>query len=126
MIEIPVSPGELLDKISILEIKARRIKESSQRSYVDRELALLRERWQRSGLNQGLDGLFNELRQVNEQLWEIEDAIRQSEKAQCFDERFIDLARSVYLTNDRRAALKRLINDRVASPLREVKSYVGG
>ncbi len=125
MIEVPVSPGELLDKISILEIKAQRIVDAEQRRFVDRELALLRERWENSGLNTDLDDLFDQLRQVNEQLWDIEDAIRESEKSKRFDDAFIALARSVYLANDKRAALKRLINERTQSPLREVKSYRG-
>lgn len=125
MIEVPVSPGELLDKISILEIKSRRLTDPSQLRFVARELALLRERWERSGLQLALDGLLDELRHVNEQLWDIEDAIRESEKARRFDEGFIALARSVYRTNDRRAALKRLINERAGSPIREVKSYSG-
>lgn len=125
MIEIPVSPGELVDKISILEIKARRITDPGRRRFVEHELVLLRERWQRTGLGPAVDGLLDELRETNEQLWEIEDAIRECEASQTFDERFIALARAVYRTNDRRAALKRLINERADSPIREVKSYRG-
>jgi hypothetical protein len=126
VIEIPVSPGELLDKISILEIKARRIVAPEQRRFVEHELALLRERWENSGLNRDLDALLDELRRVNEKLWDIEDAIRESERSKRFDDSFIALARSVYQTNDRRAALKRLIDDRTQSPIREVKSYRDG
>lgn len=125
MIEIPVSPGELLDKISILEIKLRRIGDPDRRAFVRRELDLLRERWERAGLGQELENLLDELRGINERLWDVEDAIRECEHRQLFDERFVALARSVYRTNDERAALKKLINEKVGSPIREVKSYRG-
>ncbi len=125
MIEIPVSTGELLDKISILEIKARRIADPAKLGHVRRELALLRERSVAAGLEGRLDPLFDELRSVNEQLWEIEDRIRAHEAAGRFDHEFVELARAVYKTNDRRAAIKKAINERTGSAIQEVKSYQG-
>lgn len=123
MIEIPVSPGELLDKISILEIKARRIRDPHASRLAERELALLRERCEAARLGEDIAPLFDELRAVNERLWEIEDAIRECERKKCFDDHFIRLARSVYINNDTRASIKRRINERTRSPIREVKSY---
>ncbi len=125
MIEIPVSTGELLDKISILEIKARRIADPAKLGHVRRELALLRERSAAAGLEGRLDPLFDELRSVNEQLWEIEDRIRAHEAAGRFDHEFVELARAVYKTNDRRAAIKKAINERTGSAIQEIKSYQG-
>ena len=121
---VPVSWGELLDKITILEIKAERIADPARRANVEAELqALTSARLRLSEQGVDLAGLVAQLKHVNERLWEIEDAIRLAEKAQDFGPQFIRLARAVYHTNDQRAALKRRINDRLGSELVEEKSY---
>ena len=122
---VPVSWGELLDKISILEIKAERIVAQPARANVEKELALLSSVAGRLAAEPGLAGWKRELRQVNETLWEIEDRIREKEAASSFDAGFIELARAVYQTNDRRARIKREINLSLGSQLIEEKSYKG-
>lgn len=119
-----ISPGELIDKITILEIKAARIVDPEKLpavTYALERLASTRD----AALppNDELDRLTGELRKANEALWEIEDAIRDCERAGDFGERFIELARSVYRTNDRRAATKRAIDELFGSAMTEVKSY---
>jgi hypothetical protein len=121
---VPVSWGELLDKLTILEIKARRIASSSARSNVDREYRQLRAIAQDLLEAPDLLPLLRQLRQVNEQLWDIEDRIRIEEAADRFGSTFVGLARAVYRTNDRRAEIKREINHLLASGLVEEKSYV--
>ena len=120
----PVSPGEFLDKQTILEIKLARIADEAKRANVARELELLRAGWAASRFA-GADvaAQVAELHQVNEALWEIEDRIREKETARAFDEEFVELARAVYRTNDRRAAIKRAINVALRSDLVEEKSY---
>lgn len=120
---VPVSWGELLDKITILEIKADRIEDAAARANVARELALLREIAAPVLPQPGLAALIEALRSINCALWEIEDAIRARDAAARFDAEFIRLARAVYLTNDERAALKRKINVLLRSVLVEEKSY---
>jgi hypothetical protein len=121
---VPVSWGELLDKITILEIKAERIADSVRRANVEAELrALLPARHGLAGEAADITGLVSQLKRVNERLWDIEDAIRLAEKDQDFGPRFVRLARDVYHTNDQRAVLKRRINDRLGSDLVEEKSY---
>ena len=123
---VPVSWGELIDKITILEIKAERIADPAKRANVARELAALNAvRDQGRARAEGLAALTRELRQVNEALWTIEDDIRECEAKGDFGARFVALARSVYKYNDRRAALKRRINDLLGSELIEEKSYKG-
>ena len=117
----PVSLGELIDKITILEIKAERLQGPALVN-VGRELAGLREICERHQLTIDQD-LIDQLRQTNGQLWEIEDAIREQERRQDFGEAFVALARAVYHQNDRRAALKRRINTATGSALIEEKSY---
>lgn len=120
----PVSPGELLDKLTILDIKAERIDDAGKLANVAHERQLLEDVWQGSGLeNAEIVRLRSELKRVNEQLWEIEDAIRDEERARRFGERFIELARAVYVTNDERAALKKAINLELGSRIVEEKSY---
>lgn len=119
----PVSWGELIDKITILEIKAARIADPAKLANVRRELQALTAVRDTQGT--APVGLADELRQVNEQLWDIEDLIRECEQRSDFGAAFVELARSVYKTNDRRAALKRKINDAMGSELVEVKSYRG-
>ena len=123
-ISAPVSVGELLDKMAILEIKSERIKDASKLVNVRKELAVLDQTWRESGLDrEELGPMRAELKKINEALWEIEDFIRIKEAEGDFDEQFVELARSVYFTNDRRAAVKRRINDAVGSELVEEKSY---
>ena len=124
MLSIPVSVGEFLDKISILEIKADRITALEKRENVLRELDLLRKVRQRSVPNSGaLNRLYNSLKTVNTELWEIEDALRDFEHQKAFGEIFIETARSVYRTNDQRSALKQQINQLLGSEIVEEKSY---
>lgn len=117
---VPVSWGELLDKLTILEIKLERLS-GAARANVAREHGLLAAI--AAPVLEEVAEPLADLRAVNLQLWEIEDAIRAEEAAGRFGTEFVSLARSVYRTNDRRAALKRAINDRLASDLVEEKSY---
>jgi len=124
MLNVPVAPGEFLDKLTILEIKSERMSDPSKLANVRRELELLRTTWAASPLAaRDVSTLTAELKAVNEALWEIEDRIRELERAQRFDAEFISLARSVYRTNDRRAAIKREINVALGSDILEEKSY---
>lgn len=123
---IPVSIGELLDKLSILEIKRARFTDAERLKNVQREWSAL------DAVRQGLtlasasevEEAYDALKRVNEQLWRIEDDIRSREAAGIFDDTFVALARAVYRTNDERAALKRRINSLTGSELREEKAYV--
>ena len=122
----PVSAGELIDKITILEIKRERITDEAKRGNVGRELDLLvAERRRSLPSSPELDALTAELKTVNERLWDIEDDIRRCEAAAEFGDRFVELARSVYKSNDERSALKRRINDLLGSAIVEEKSYGG-
>ena len=120
----PISAGELIDKITILEIKAERISEPRKLANVRRELEALIGLRDRHGLDV-LTTLATDLKVVNETLWQIEDELRELEAEGRFDERFIALARAVYVTNDRRAALKKEVNLAVGSAIIEEKSYAG-
>jgi hypothetical protein len=123
-IRIPVAPGELIDKITILQIKSERITDSEKLRNVRHELAtLVGVRDECLPQSSELAERTAELKQVNEALWQIEDEIRLCERAHDFGPRFIDLARSVYRENDRRAAVKRRINELLGSELMEEKSY---
>ncbi|MEO6799245.1 MAG: DUF6165 family protein [Rhodanobacter sp.] len=124
LIQTPVSYGELIDKITILEIKSRRMTDDAKLANVRNELDLLIAVWANDEASQrdiGVEraGLFA----VNELLWDIEDKIRLKERAREFDQAFIELARSVYFRNDERAAFKRAINLKLGSQLVEEKSY---
>ena len=124
MITVPVSFGEVLDKITILEIKAERISDPEKLTNIRNELAALSGAWDafvRQPETVAADR--QALKAVNEQLWQIEDEIRDQEANQDFGPRFIELARSVYVTNDRRAAIKRRINAALGSAIVEEKSY---
>lgn len=123
VISVPVSPGELIDKITILEIKSERIADPAKLSNVRRELELLEATWAEAASPVDITAERASLKRINEELWEIEDDIRIEEKQRRFGERFIDLARSVYVQNDRRAAVKREINLKLGSELVEEKSY---
>jgi hypothetical protein len=121
---VPISPGELLDKITILRIKAARMSDPVKVANVKHELGLLEKTWQDSGaaaVNIG-DEEAN-LTRVNEKLWIIEDEIRDEERAKRFSDKFIELARAVYVTNDERAAIKKRINTAMGSTSVEEKSY---
>ncbi len=123
-IQVPVSFGELIDKITILEIKIARIDDASKVANVRRELELLESTWQaHEASSHDIGGERAQLKAVNEALWDIEDHIRRKEKAKSFDDQFIELARSVYVRNDERAAVKRAINLKLGSTLVEEKSY---
>ncbi len=123
-LQVEVSAGELVDKITILEIKAERISDPDKLANVHRELSSLTATRRDAIPGSGeLDEFTAELRGINEQLWEIEDDIRDCERKRDFGERFVELARAVYRTNDRRAAAKRSINELLGSELVEEKDY---
>ena len=124
LISVPVSHGELIDKITILEIKAAHIRDAAKLANVRSELELLNTTWGRdAAAKTDIAAERAQLKAVNEALWDIEDRIRLKEKAQAFDAEFIELARSVYFRNDERAAIKRAINVKLGSQLVEEKSY---
>lgn len=121
---IPISWGELIDKITILEIKKLRIKDPSAIKNISHELSLLKTFIpDEIASNTSIQKLRSDLMRTNETLWEIEDLIREKESSKEFDDIFISLARSVYKTNDTRAAIKRKINNNLMSSLKEEKSY---
>jgi hypothetical protein len=123
-IKVPISPGELVDKITILEIKSARMTDAAKLANVRTELALLQDTWRMSAYaSQDISSQWAALRAINEKLWDIEDDIRDKERARRFDHEFIELARAVYVTNDERAAVKRDINTRLGSKIVEEKSY---
>lgn len=123
-IKVPVSPGELLDKITILRIKSARMRDASKLANVRTELEALERLWNASpyaAVDVASD--VRALLAVNERLWTIEDDIRDKERAQTFDAEFVRLARAVYFENDERAAIKRRLNVLLGSSLIEEKSY---
>ncbi len=131
-ISVPVSFGELLDKIAILQIKSERMSDPAKLANVRSELAALEGTWMAhpaavrdpgSGSGAGIARLRADLKAVNERLWAIEDDIRLKEKAQAFDDEFVRLARSVYFENDERARIKKEINLALGSAYVEEKSY---
>jgi hypothetical protein len=123
-ISVPVSPGELLDKITILRIKSSRMSDAKKVANVRIELKVLEETWSASPYARAdIAAEVTALLQVNERLWVIEDNIRDKERAQEFDADFIRLARAVYFENDERAAIKRRINSKLGSTIVEEKSY---
>jgi hypothetical protein len=120
----PISVGELLDKISILELKAEAIADPAKRANVQHELDALRlVRSHEVAASPQLDTLCADLKAVNRVLWSIEDALREIEREGRFDDGFVKLARSVYRHNDRRAAIKRQINELTGSEFIEEKSF---
>lgn len=121
---VPLSWGEVIDKITILEIKAAKIASGAAKANVRRELTLLTETVAAEVLlREDVKALATELREMNEKLWDIEDRIREKEALASFDRDFIQLARSVYITNGERSRLKREISDLLGSGLIEEKSY---
>jgi hypothetical protein len=123
-ITVEIAPGELIDKITILEIKQARLTDTDKVANVRRELAALVAARDRSiPRSEELARLTAELKAANEALWDVEDEVRRCERAQDFGPRFIELARSVYRTNDRRAVIKRRINELLGAAFLEEKSY---
>ena len=123
-IRAPIAIGELIDKITILEIKSERIADAGKLRNITAELSILRELKGGAGLNTPeMEPYARELKTLNEALWEIEDAIRELEERKDFGPRFIELARSVYQTNDARARVKHRINHAFGSAIVEEKSY---
>ena len=123
---IPVAIGELIDKITILRLKAQRLQRPRALANVQRELQALEAVLEEAGTSMDINAammLTDALQAINTELWDVEDALRQLEAEQRFDQVFIDLARSVYQLNDQRAALKRQINEDCGSSLLEEKSY---
>jgi hypothetical protein len=123
-INVPISPGELIDKLTILEIKAANISDVAKLANVKVELQLLQETWRSSAYaSSDIDAEWQQLRDINKKLWDIEDDIRDKERERKFDQEFIALARAVYVTNDERAAVKKAINTKLGSKIVEEKSY---
>jgi hypothetical protein len=123
-IRVPISPGELLDKITILRIKSQRMNGAEKLKNVRLELQSLQETWNGSPCARAdVEAEVRELMAVNERLWVIEDDIRDRERAQDFGTEFIRLARAVYFENDERAAIKRRLNLKLGSTIVEEKSY---
>jgi hypothetical protein len=123
-IKVPISPGELIDKITILEIKSARMTDAAKLANVRTELSLLQATWRDSAFaKHDIDAEWKALRDINAKLWDIEDDIRDKERQRTFDAQFIELARAVYVTNDERAAVKRTINTKLGSTIVEEKSY---
>ena len=121
---VPVSFGELLDKIAILQIKSERMTDEAKLANVRNELSALEKTWMsHPAAGNDIARLRADLKAVNQRLWDIEDDIRIKEKAQAFDEGFVKLARSVYFENDERARIKREINSALGSAYVEEKSY---
>ncbi len=123
-IKVEISYGEFLDKLSILEIKSERIRDPAKLENINRELGLLRDLWAaepKAAID--IQTEWMQMKSINEKLWDIEDDIRDRERARCFDEEFIRLARAVYYTNDERAEVKRRLNEKLGSTLVEEKSY---
>jgi ppGpp synthetase/RelA/SpoT-type nucleotidyltranferase len=122
--QVPISWGELFDKITILQIKLKNLTAKNALKNVEQELKKLQFILAKNGPKTiETIRLEGELRRINQQLWDIEDKIRDKERANSFDDEFIQLARSVYVTNDERSRIKRKINDMLGSELVEEKSY---
>lgn len=123
-IKVEVSFGEYLDKLTILQIKSERVHDDAKLKNIKHELKLLQDTWANHPKSKiDLSKEMHQLKAVNENLWDIEDNIRDKERHKHFDQGFIELARSVYFTNDERARIKRIINEKLGSELIEEKSY---
>jgi hypothetical protein len=121
---VPISPGELIDKITILQIKSARMTDAAKVANVRAELTALEKTWRESAFAAiDIDEEWAALKRINEKLWVVEDDLREKERQKKFDQEFIELARAVYFTNDERAAVKRQINVKLGSKLIEEKSY---
>jgi len=123
MITIPVSVGELIDKLSILHVKQLKISNEEKLEYVNKEFELLYNLSSYYLNNQEVENLYHQLVEINKKLWDIEDKLRVIESENNFDSEFVDLARKVYFTNDERFRLKNKINLITLSEIREIKDY---
>ena len=123
LINTPISLGELVDKISILMIKKKNISDSIKLQHVNKELEFLQKTLKKYISEEEINEFLLKLVNINSKLWDVEDDIRECERKKLFDQTFIDLARSVYFTNDERAKVKNDINKAFGSELVEVKSY---
>ena len=123
LINTPISLGELVDKISILMIKKKNISDSIKLQHINKELEFLQKTLKKYISEDKINEFLLTLVNINSKLWDIEDDIRECERKRLFDQTFIDLARSVYFTNDERAKVKNYINKTFGSELVEVKSY---
>ena len=124
LLHVPLSVGEVLDKVTILEIKSERIDDPVKLKNINNELSQLRALLTDAVFDKtSIKSLVDELKQVNQTLWDIEDNIRDQEMAGTFGDRFIELARAVYVTNDKRAMIKKKLNEETGSTLVEEKSY---
>lgn len=124
IIKIPISLGELVDKISILLIKKEKIRDKKKRKFVIKELFELQNKLNKIDIKKNkIKKYLKDIKKINSKLWIIEDKIRKHEKNRKFDKKFIKLARSVYINNDSRANIKSLINEEFGSNIIEVKSY---
>lgn len=122
MIKVPISNGELIDKITILQIKKEQIQDQEKETHITNELIELMPFLELFNMEK-IEILFTELKEINKQLWDLEDKLRDKERNKMFDDDFIQLARKVYLTNDARSQVKLTINKITKSRLNEVKSY---
>ena len=121
---VEVSVGELLDKISILEIKQSKIKDSEKLKYINNEHSILKDQLEKNvKSNDRLNNLYQSLKEINAKLWVIEDDKRQCEKDKDFGEKFIKLSRDVHFLNDDRAKIKLEINNHTGSAIKEIKEY---
>ena len=123
IVNVPISLGELIDKISILLIKEKNISDEKKLSKIHEELSLLKKTLNNKINENNIENYLNKLVEINAKLWKIEDDIRDCERNKKFDQFFIDLARSVYITNDKRSEIKNEINKKFGSKIVEVKSY---
>jgi len=120
-----ISPGELLDKISILEIKLEKVSDKKSKGEIEKEYKILKEIQNSSiDLTNKIQELFKSVKNINMKLWDIEDKLRIYEKNKDFGKEFIELARGVYFNNDKRAKIKSEINEILRSNIREIKQYV--
>ena len=123
IINTPISVGELIDKISILVIKEKKIKDEKKNNLIREELTLLKKTLNEVTKDSAINDYLNQLIDINSALWKVEDELRDCEKNKKFDQKFVDLARSVYTTNDKRSEIKLEINNKFGSKIVEVKSY---
>lgn len=124
MIQIPISIGELIDKLSILEVKQQNVKDPIKLKHINTEFILLKEKSEKYLEDIEIKNIYDKLVQTNSKLWDIEDKLRIMEKEKRFGGEFIDYARKVYITNDKRFELKNIINSILSSDIQEVKEYV--
>lgn len=124
MVTVPVSVGEMIDKLSILQVKKNNVKDENKLVFINKEFELLYNFSSEYLSNLETESIYHRLVEVNSNLWEVEDKLRIMEKEQRFDEEFISLARKVYFTNDERFTLKNEINLITDSEIREIKDYV--